>query len=115
MDRLLAQSCRDAVAGKAEMVLNVAGPIAGGGEKIILEFREDFCIRLTENIGQDIEPPAMGHPKHDLPNGSTGGFLDDGVEEGNQRFRPLQRESFLAYKASMQEMLEQFRIVQTFE
>src|SRR3546814_19254463 len=52
---------------RAEVVLDVAGAldlIRMGG--VALEFGEDGRERLAYDVGEHVEPAAMGHAEHDL-------------------------------------------------
>ena len=63
----------DAVAGEAEVVLHVA--VAGHrvGQVVFLELGEDLGVGLAEDVGQDVEPAAVGHAEDDLANAVVGG------------------------------------------
>ena len=56
----------DAIVGEAEVILHVA--VAGHRvrEVVVLELAEDFLVRLAEDVGEDVEPAAVGHAHDDL-------------------------------------------------
>lgn len=99
------------VAGKAQVIFDVAVPIARS-RIAVFEFREDFLVRLAENVREDIEPAPVGHADDDLADAAVAGLLDDGVEHGDQRFGPFQREALLADVTGVQKSLEDLGIVQ---
>src|SRR5207244_6019696 len=45
---------RVAVAGEAQVILDVAVAVARLGHEVLLELREDFLIGLAQRVGEDI-------------------------------------------------------------
>ncbi len=105
----------DAVRGEAEVILDVAVAVHRFGQVLVLELGEDFLVRLAKDVGQDVEPAAMGHAQDDLADAHVGGLLDDGLQDGDERLGAFQREAFLAGIPCVQEALEQLGVVEVLE
>ena len=68
------------------MIFHIAIAVNGIGKKIVLEFRKDFVVRFAQNIGQHIEPAPMRHTHDEFLDAKLGSFLDDRIQNRNQRF-----------------------------
>ena len=77
------------VAGEAEVVLDVAVAVGGLDVEDVFELAEDVLVGLAEDVGQDVQPAAVGHADDHLPRPQLGGLLDHGVEDRDGRLRPL--------------------------
>ena len=53
----------------------------------------------------------MGHADDEFLHAQGWGFLNDGVEDRNQRFRPFEREAFLALVAGVEEPFKRLGIM----
>ena len=78
------------VAGETEMVLDVAVAVARFGEIVLLELGEDLLVRFAQDVGQHIEPAAMGHAEHDLAHPCVRRLLHDGVQERDECLGPFE-------------------------
>src|SRR5690349_23687962 len=47
---------------------------------VVLELVEDLLERLAQQVGQDVQPAAVGHADDDLLDAQPRGALDGGVE-----------------------------------
>ncbi len=54
----------DVLARRPEVVLDVAGALHRVGIEIALELTEDGVVALAHDVGQHVEPAAVGHPQH---------------------------------------------------
>ena len=81
----------------------------------ILELREDLLVRLAEHVRHHVQAPAMRHADERLPHPGFGGFADHLVEDRHEHVEPLDRESGLAGKRSVQELLEGLDLRQPLE
>ena len=54
----------DVLAGRAEVVLHVAGALDGVGVDVALELPEDLVVALAHDVGEHVEPAAVGHAEH---------------------------------------------------
>src|SRR5579875_927526 len=97
------------------MVFNIAVAVHGVWQIFVFKLGKDLLIRLAENIGQHVEPAAMGHAENDLAYLHVRSFFDNCFQDRNECFGSFQREAFLPNVASMQETLEKLRVVQTLE
>ena len=97
---------RDVVGREPEVVLHVA--VAGDGlGQVLLELGEDHPVGLVQDVGQDVEPAAVGHPQHDLADPELRRPLDDRVEQRDEHLAAFEREPLLADVVGRQEGLEQ--------
>ncbi len=90
----------------AEMVLHVAIAVDGLGDVVVGEFVEEELVVLAEDVGEDVEPSAMGHAHDDLGEAEAGARLDDGVEHGDEGLAAFQGKALLADVAGVEERLE---------
>ena len=96
---------------EAEMVLDVA--VAGDGLRhVALELAEDHSVGLVQDVGQDVEPAAVGHSHDDLEHPVRAAALDDGIEQGDEHLPAFERKPLLAHVILVQKVLEQFSGVQ---
>ena len=94
------------VGREAQVVLDVA--VAGDGLRHVpLELAEDQAVGLVQDVGQDVEPAAVGHAHDDLEDAVRARLLDDRVEQGDEHLAPFEREPLLAHVVLVQEVLEQ--------
>ena len=52
------------LAGRAEVVLHVAGALHRAGVDVALELLEDLVVALADDVGEHVEPAAVGHAEH---------------------------------------------------
>ena len=95
----------------AVVVLDVAGAALGDrGDRLerrgALELGEDRVVRTAQVVGQHVQPPAVGHPDHDLAGAAGGRQLDQLVEHRDGHVEPLDRELLLAQVRLVHEPLE---------
>ena len=100
----------DVVGGVPTVILDVAVTSHRIGGDVVLELVEYGLVRLVQDVGEHVQPPAMGHPQHDVFGTGLGGGLHELVEGGNQRFGPLQGEPLLTLVAAVGEGLEQLGV-----
>ena len=94
-----------AVLGVAEVIFDVAvAVLAFGG--FSLEFAEDDFVGLVDDMGQDVEPAAMGHSHDDFLDAQSGAVIDQGIEQRDERFAAFEAEAFLALLFAGEEFLE---------
>ena len=72
----------------------------------VLELAEDQPRTFVQNVGQHVEPPAVPHADHDFVLAFVGRFLDRQVEQGDERFGPLEREALGSEKLLLHELFE---------
>ena len=91
------------------MVFHVAGPhdIFGVG-RVALEFREHGAERLVHEIGQHVQPPAMGHADHQFAQAKLAAAFDDLFERRDQGFTALQPEALGTGVFPVEELFEDF-------
>ena len=99
----------------AEVILHVAVAQLGVGHVIFRELVEDEFVVLAQDVGQDVEPAAMGHAHDDLLHAVARTFLHDLVEDGDDGFAALERKALLAHVAGVEEFLEQLALEQVGE
>ena len=81
-------------------------PWTDSGSRLPFELLEDLPVRLAHDVGQDVEPAAVGHAHHRLGQALPHRLVEDGVEEDDGRLRPLEAEALLAHVAGVEEALE---------
>ena len=99
----------------AEVVLHVAIAHGGVGDVVLGEFVEDELVVLAEDVGQDVEPAAVGHAHDDLLHAVARAILHDLVEDGDDGLAALEREALLADVAGVEEFLEELALEQVGE
>ncbi len=98
--------------GIAQVVLHIA-PADGGFRQVVRrEFMEDGFQRLVEDVGEHVQPPAVGHAHFNVGDAGGGAALDDGVQQDDGALPPFQGEAFFPNEALAQEFLEQFRLAE---
>ena len=96
----------------AHVVLYVAVAHGQVGHGRALKLRENLLVRLAHDVGQHVEPAAMGHANHHFLHAQLGPFANDGIERRNRRFAAFEREALLPQKLGVQEVLEYHGLVQ---
>ncbi len=97
---------RRVLAGLAQVVFHVAGAVSRLRVHPPFEFIEELLVRLPDDVGEDVEPAAVGHAHHHLVQPRLGGRLEHRVEQRDQRLAALEREPLLAHVLRLQERLE---------
>ena len=77
-----------------------------------LELAEDPAVALPDDVGQDVEPAAVGHPDDDLLHPVLGGGVEHGVEQRDEALRPLQPEPLVPEVLGVEEPLEGLGLVE---
>ncbi len=97
------------IGGETQVVFDIPGefPLVGKG-MASLELVEDVLGRLAQDVGEHVEPAAMGHADHDLLDPLAAGALDEIVQQRDQGLAPLQGEALLAHVPGMQVFLDAF-------
>ena len=80
----------------AEVVLHVAGALHRPRVDVALELAEDLAVALADDVGQHVEPAAVGHPDGDLVEAGLGGRLADLVDQRDRGLAALEAEPLLA-------------------
>ncbi len=94
----------------AEVVLHVVDLTPLGTRPVPaparLELGQDRLERQPDDMGENIQPAAVGHPDDRPPGALLGDQLEDEVEHGDHRVQPLDAEPLLAEVRLVQELLE---------
>ncbi len=77
----------------AQVILHVAAAEVQLGVDVG-EFAEDLLRALAHDVGQHVQPAAVGHGQHDFANALVAGLFDGQVQQRDQAFGPFQREAF---------------------
>ena len=99
---------------------SIGGSVVGGMPQVILyiaaahvqlrihvgKLAEDPLRTLPHDIGEHVEPAAMGHCQHDVVDLLRCSPLDRHLHQRNQALRALEREAFCAEKPLLDELLE---------
>jgi hypothetical protein len=96
----------------AHVVLHVAvahGEVGHGGA---FELRENLLVGFAHDVGQHVQPAAVGHANHHFLHAQFGAFANDGVEGGDGGFAAFERKAFLPQKFGVQEVFEHHGLVQ---
>ena len=105
----------DVLARGAEVVLHVTGTLRARRVELTLELAEDLRVRLADDVREDVEAAAVGHPHDDLVHALVGGRAAEPVEHGDQRLGAFEAESLLAEILRVQEALERLGGVEPIE
>ena len=84
--------------GRALDVLGIGG--------IALELREDRGVGLAHEVGEHVEPAAMGHADDDLVQAELAAALEDLLQRRDQRFAAVEAEALGAGVFLVEEPLE---------
>ena len=87
------------------MVLHVAAADVQLGVDIG-EFAEDLLRALAHDVGQHVEPAAMGHGQHDLVDLLLAGLFDGQLQQRDQAFGAFERKALGALKSLLDEFFE---------
>ena len=103
---------RRVLALRAEVVLDVTGPVRGGRVQVPLELAEDLRVGLADDVREHVAPAAVRHADHGLVQLLVGGLGEHGVQQRDQRLGALEREPALPDELGLQEHLERLGHVQ---
>ena len=95
----------------SEVVFHIAIAADDVGDEVFREFVEDEGERLAQEVGQNVEASAVGHAHDNLLDFGRFAALQDGVEDNEQRFGTLERETFLSDVTRVEEVLEGLGLV----
>ena len=99
----------DPVRGIPEVVLHVAAPHQLL-RVLVLELGEDGGEVLLEDVGEDVQAPAVRHADDDLLASALAEFLDQPIHQRDQALAALEREALSADVLLVQERLERLRV-----
>src|ERR1700751_4662305 len=95
------------VARSAEMVFDVTRSVDMLGiGRVSLEFRKDRRKRLSDEVGEHVEPPAMRHTDDELANPQLGATVKDCFQRRHQGFRTLDAKPFGASISTVEKPFE---------
>ena len=103
------------VAGRADVVLHVAGALRHVRVELALELAEDLRVRLADDVGEHVEPAAVRHAHHDFVHAVVGRRVEQEREHRDQRLRAFEAEALLAEELRVQEPLERLGRVEPAE
>ncbi len=63
----LGAALRRSIARKTKVIFDVAIAVLGFRQVVLFEFGENLLVRFAEDVGQHVEPTAMGHAQDYLP------------------------------------------------
>ena len=108
----------------AEVVLHVARG-RRRDETVLIVFAADFHVafelcedrfdRLPDNVRDDVQAAAVGHPDHDLGRSTVSALVDDLVQHRDQRVDALDREGLLTEIGAAKEAVEGIDVNQLVE
>ena len=99
----------------ALVVLDVTRPLDRLGVEIALELLEDLAVGLAHDVGEHVEPAAVGHAHDRLVEPLGDRLVQQGVEDHDGRLRTLEAEPLLADVAGVEEAFEDLGGVQAVE
>ena len=108
---VLAGAGREVALG-AEVVLHVAGALDRARVDVALELAEDLVVGLADDVGQHVEPAAVGHADGDLVEPGLRCGLADLVDDGHGGLAALEGEPLLADELGLEERLERLGLVE---
>ena len=96
-----------AVVGIAQVIFHVAvAAVIRGGRSGAHEFAEHHFVRLVQHMREHIQPAAMRHGADELFAAQHRAFVDERVDQRDQRFGPFEAESLRADERAMQILFE---------
>ena len=95
----LAVRARDPIGAVAEVVLHVAAAVMQFGIDVG-ELAEDLLRALAHDVGQHVQPAAVGHAEHDFLHAVFGRALDRHIQQRNQALAPFERKALRARGSS---------------
>ena len=93
-------------AGRAQVVLDVAGPLTGERVDVPFELPEDLLVALAENVGQNVEAAAVGRSEHDLCDAGLHRSGEYAIEHRYQGLEPFKGEALVADVLGVKKTLE---------
>ncbi len=90
----------------ALVILHVARSLDRIGIEVALELLEDLAVGLADDVGQHVEPAAVGHAHHDLGHAGAGRGVEQSVEQDDGRLGPFEPEALLPDVARVEKALE---------
>ena len=111
---------RAAPADGAQVVLHVAArAFRSPGDRLdrplALELAKHLLVRPSDDVSEDVEPPAVGHADHDLVGARLGADLDRLVEHRNHHVEAFDRELLLPEELALEVVLEALDLAQPLE
>ncbi len=94
-----------AILGISQVIFDVTVAVEMLGSAA-LEFAEDGFIGLVDDVGQHVEPAAMGHSHHHFQDAQGRPVVHEGIEKGDEGFGAFDAEAFLARLLQGQEILK---------
>ena len=98
-----------------EVVLDVAGALHRRRVDVTLELGEDRLVALAHDVGQHVQPAAVGHAEHGRVEPGVGGAGQHLVEDRDRRLGALQPEALRADVLRSEELLERLGGVEPLE
>ena len=104
----------------ADVVLHVAAAALVGRDDrfdrpLAFELAEDLVVRQADDVGEDVETPAMRHPDHDLMRARLGREVDRLVEHRDHHVEALDGELLLAEEGPPEVALQPLDLAQPAE
>ena len=96
VDRDFLSRCGSEFTLGSQVVFDVTGTLDGARVGCAFEFAENLTVGLSRDVGEHVEATAVGHADVDLVEFVIGSVLDDLVEQGDDRFATLERETLLS-------------------
>ena len=103
---------RHLITREAQVVFDISRAHHKRGINVAFKLGKDHLIRLAQDVSQDIQPAAVRHTDHHLPNTLRCAVFDKRVEQRNQGLGAFEREAFVTDKLGVEEDLEGFRSIQ---
>ena len=90
----------------------VTGALRAARVQVALELLEDLRVGLADDVGQHVQPAAVGHADDDLVQAGLRRAVEDRVQQRDDGLAALEGEALLADVLGLQEGLEGLRSVQ---
>lgn len=90
------------------MVFDVAAAGGGVGEVARGEFVEDVPQGFVEDVGEDVEPAAVGHAHFDVFDSGFGARAEEGFEDDYEAFAAFEGEAFFTKEFFAEEFFKSF-------
>ena len=102
-------------AGRADVVLHVAGALHRRRVERALELEEDLAVALADRVHEHVEPAAVRGAEHGFGHAGVGGRAEQRVEHRDQALGAFEAEALLAQVLRVHEPFEGLGRVQAVE
>ena len=94
------------------MVFHVTTALHAFGIEVALKLGEYVAVGLSNNVGEDVQTPSVGHAQNRFFDAQVGREVQDALQHDDRRLSPFESEALLTNVTRMQEALKDFGFTQ---